>query len=114
MFGIPLVWVALFTTLVFTVDPDSATAAVGYVAGGTWLIALVLHATRTLPATIAGRADSFEPRLVALGFAGLLASLAVALLNRFDVLDAATGITGELLVGSFGVAALLTAIVRRR
>jgi hypothetical protein len=110
--GIPLVRVALVTTLVFTVEPDSATGTAGYVAGGTWLVALVVHAARTLPATIAGRADAFDRRLAALGFAGLLASLAVAMLDRFDVVDAATGITGELVVGSFGVAALLVAILR--
>jgi hypothetical protein len=114
VFGIPLVWVALFTTLVFTVEPDAATEAAGYVAGGTWLLALAVHAARALPGTIAGRSDAFEPRLAAVGVAGLLTSLGLALLNRFDVLGAATGITGELVLGSFGVAALLVAILERR
>jgi hypothetical protein len=113
LFGIPLVWVALFSTLVFTVDPDSATAAGGYGSGGTWVVALVVHAARTLPGTVAGRADAFEPRLAVLGVAGLLASFVVALLNRFDVVDAATGITGELILGAFGVSALLVAILKR-
>jgi hypothetical protein len=112
-FGIPLVWVGLFSTLVFTVDRDSATGAGGYLAGGTWLVALVVHAARTLPATIAGRADSFVPRLAVFGVAGLLASFAVALLNRLDVVDAATGITGELVLGAFGVSGLLVAILKR-
>jgi hypothetical protein len=110
-FGVPLVFVAVSTTLVSSVDPDAATAAVGYVAAGAWFAALVVHAARTLPATIAGRAD-FDARRVAVGFAGVVASLAIVVLNGLDVVDAAAGITGEVLVGSFGIAAVLTAMVK--
>ncbi len=70
--GIPLAFVAIVTTLAPTVEPDSVTGAAAYVAGGTWLLALVLHAARTLPATIRGRAEPFEPRTAAFAFAGLL------------------------------------------